>query len=141
MNTHAQKIVEALDALGKQIRFMEQRQPHVHYSLGSLWAKDKDARDALKVMQDELEAIGAGGVEPLRKRQCLHQIQEPQAMTHTSTEQMRAEFEALASDQGKWPKAIERDAKGDYMLMQIAAGWQWWQQAWQAATKQPDRKD
>lgn len=58
-------------------------------------------------------------------------------MTHTSTEQERAEFEAWASDNGKWPKAIERDSKGDYLLLQTATGWMWWQEAWQAASRAP----
>ena len=52
-----------------------------------------------------------------------------------NTEQEREEFEVVASDNGKWPKAIERDAKGDYILMQTANGWMWWQQAWQAARR------
>ena len=34
-----------------------------------------DAR--IKELEAQLYAIGAGGVEPLRKRDCLHQIQEP----------------------------------------------------------------
>lgn len=50
-------------------------------------------------------------------------------MTHTSTEQERALFEAVASDDGKWPKAIERDAKGNYLLLTTANGWMWWQAA------------
>lgn len=49
-------------------------------------------------------------------------------MTH-HTEAERAEFEAFASDNGKFPKAIERDAKGNYLLMHTAIGWMWWQAA------------
>lgn len=41
----------------------------------------------------------------------------------------RAEFEAVASDYGECPKAIERDAKGNYLLMHTATGWMWWQSA------------
>lgn len=73
---HVDTVTEALDALGKQIRHMEQRQPHCRYELGELWAKDKAARDALKQISKEtaaakleaanandmLESIGAGGV-------------------------------------------------------------------------------
>lgn len=54
-----------------------------------------------------------------------------------STETERATFEAVASDDGKWPQAIERDAKGNYLLMQTAQGWRWWQEAWQAARRAP----
>ena len=34
-----------------------------------------DAR--IKELEGQLDAVGAGGVEPLRKRECLHQITEP----------------------------------------------------------------
>lgn len=44
---------------------------------------DQQAAETLRAQQDriaelesQLEAIGAGGVEPLRKRECLHQIDE-----------------------------------------------------------------
>jgi hypothetical protein len=49
--------------------------------LGLLWIdgdgrnKVREALDALDILEAELEAVGAGGVEPLRK--CLHQIEEP----------------------------------------------------------------
>lgn len=33
-----------------------------------------------KELEAQLEAIGAGGVEPLRKRGCLHHIEEPLVM-------------------------------------------------------------
>ena len=46
---------------------------------------------------------------------------------HTDTE--RQAFEAVASDYGACPKAIERDAKGNYLLMHTATGWMWWQAA------------
>lgn len=46
-----------------------------------------------------------------------------------STEQERELFEAVASDDGKWPQAIERDAKGNYLLLTTANGWMWWQAA------------
>ena len=50
-------------------------------------------------------------------------------MTTRHTDAERAEFEAVASDNGKWPQAIERDAKGNYLLMTTAHGWMWWQAA------------
>ncbi len=46
-----------------------------------------------------------------------------------STEQERKLFEAFASDNGKWLKAIERDARGNYLLLTTAVGWMWWQAA------------
>ena len=54
-------------------------------------------------LESQLKAIGAGGVEPLQK--------------HASMAASERElFEAVASDNGKWPKAIERDARGNYRL-------------------------
>ena len=46
-----------------------------------------------------------------------------------NTDQERKLFEAFASDDGKWPQAIERDAKGNYLLLTTAHGWMWWQAA------------
>lgn len=43
--------------------------------------------------------------------------------------QERKLFEAFASDDGKWLKAIERDAKGNYLLLTTAVGWMWWRAA------------
>ena len=44
-------------------------------------------------------------------------------------ESEREAFERVASDNGKWPKAIERDAKGNYLLLTTATGWMWWREA------------
>lgn len=49
-------------------------------------------------------------------------------MTH-HTDAERAKFEAVASDCGEYPRAIERDAKGNYLLQTTAHGWMWWQAA------------
>ena len=49
-------------------------------------------------------------------------------MTH-HTDAERKLFEAFASDNGNWPKAIERDAKGNYLLLTTENGWMWWQAA------------
>ena len=45
----------------------------------------------------------------------------------------RKAFEAKMSDNGEWPKAIERTPYGHYKLMQTAQAWLWWQHgaAWQ----------
>lgn len=52
-------------------------------------------------------------------------------------EDERALFEAVASDHGLWPKAIERDAKGNYLLLTTANGWMWWQHARSTPTAAP----
>ena len=45
-------------------------------------------------------------------------------MTHTNTEQERKLFEAVASDDGKWPQAIERDAKGVKKVTKPSINWE-----------------
>ena len=70
----------------------------------------------IEELEAQLSAIGAGGVEPLRK---------PASVAASEREL----FEAVASDSGKWPKAIERDAKGNYLLLTTANGWMWWREA------------
>ena len=49
---------------------------------------------------------------------------------------MRVRFEESMSSQGEWPKAIEKNADGGYRLMNTAASWETWQDAWQAARQQ-----
>lgn len=39
----------------------------------------------------------------------------------------RARFEAWMSDNGAWPKAVERNSKGDYLLSQAGFAWRVWQ--------------
>lgn len=58
-------------------------------------------------------------------------------MTHEKDTERQA-FEAVASDNGKWPKAIERDAKGNYLLLTTANGWMWWKAA-RRAPSVPDQ--
>ena len=50
-------------------------------------------------------------------------------MTPQNTDQDRELFEAFTSDNGKWLKAIERDAHGNYRLLTTSVGWLWWQAA------------
>lgn len=50
-------------------------------------------------------------------------------MVCANTEQSRELFEAFASDNGKWMKAIERDEYGNYRLLTTSVGWLWWQAA------------
>ena len=48
---------------------------------------------------------------------------------------IREKFELYYSDEGKWPKAVERSGEG-YKLLQAQAAWVVWQAAWVAATEQ-----
>ena len=61
-------------------------------------------------------------------------------MTCTNIEQERERFEAFASDNGKWMKAIERDANGNYRLLTTNTGWLWWQAATAALLSEQQRK-
>lgn len=48
----------------------------------------------------------------------------------TPQDEMRAKFEAWATCEGQWPKAIQRDASsGEYKLLQTANDWVAWQAA------------
>ena len=47
------------------------------HDIDDLTARDESQRLRIAELEAQLEAIGAGGVEPLRKRECLHQIIEP----------------------------------------------------------------
>lgn len=61
-------------------------------------------------------------------------------MACANTEQSRELFEAFASDNGKWMKAIERDEYGNYRLLTTNAGWLWWQAATAALLSEQQRK-
>lgn len=50
-------------------------------------------------------------------------------MTPQNIDRERELFEAFASDNGKWLKDIERDARGNYLLLTTAVGWMWWRAA------------
>lgn len=46
-------------------------------------------------------------------------------------EDSRKAFELVASNNGLWPAAIARHKDGEYLMLQTASGWFWWQEAWQ----------
>lgn len=60
-------------------------------------------------------------------------------MTTKTDEQEREAFECFMSDDGKFPQSIERDANGNYVLMQAASSWHVWQA--RAALQSQDRED
>ena len=47
----------------------------------------------------------------------------------------REAFEAWMSDDGMWPKAVERNSDGVYVLMDVASKWTAWQKATERAAK------
>ena len=63
-------------------------------------------------MKEQMAAIGAGGVEPLRKRECLHQISEPtqpaaQAAPEDASARFKAQHEFLIWNREQTPPPIE----------------------------------
>jgi hypothetical protein len=72
-------------------------------------------------LEQQLSAIGAGGVEPLRSRQCLHQISEPSVWRPIETAPKNSGYVLL---RGKHEQAV---ASG-YWLQSAYAGngaWIW----------------
>lgn len=81
--------VRTLAALGYSWRGGEQFAPPIGKSPDFNLLDEKEKRIA--ELEAQLKAIGAGGVESLRKGGCLHQIAEPQKFTGDS--EMRRAFE------------------------------------------------
>ena len=54
-------------------------------------ARDVNSR-RVQELEAQLEAIGAGGVEPLRKRECLHPISEPAQPVAQAQDAARYQF-------------------------------------------------
>ena len=48
---------------------------------------------------------------------------------------IREAFEHWFSDEGKYPRAVERYSDGHYMLKHAQDAWKVWQAAWDVATK------
>lgn len=66
----------------------------------------------------------------------MNETNHNQAAPAPATDEREA-FEAVASDNGQWPKAIERDARGNYVLLTTANGWIWWRAARAALAATP----
>ena len=64
-------------------------------------------------------------------------MSDPITSTSMALLNVRSAFEAVASDNGQWPRAIERDLNGNYLLMATARGWSWWQAACAALADTP----
>ena len=60
-----------------EIASLKVRAADARHDIDDLTARDESQRLRIAELEAQLEAIGAGGVEPLRKRECLHQIIEP----------------------------------------------------------------
>lgn len=105
-NSHSDAIQER-DALQRRAQQLQDRVQELEEAARSWKTKGKHRADVLRerieALQDQisgerdetkalhsyidkleaqLDAVGAGGVEPLRRGQCLHQIVEPLAMAH-----------------------------------------------------------
>ena len=71
----AEKLQDAYNATYRIKAVAELRRQHAE--IETLRAGYDAARLEIASLRAQLAAIGAGGVEPLRKRECLHQISEP----------------------------------------------------------------
>ena len=60
-----------------EIASLKVRAADARHDIDDLTARDESQRLRIAELEAQLEAIGAGGVEPLRKRECLRQIIEP----------------------------------------------------------------
>ena len=87
-------------------------------------------------LHEQMAAIGAGGVEPLRK--AAPRIPAPDydpqdvaftAAPQTTEDQSRAAFEAYYSDNYEHETAIIRNAEGSYIFPGAAFAWLTWQAA------------
>lgn len=95
--------------------------------LGQL-ARDVNSRRVTE-LEAQLEAVGAGGVEPLRKR-CLHQISEP-----ASGEAERAAFVAYLTE--KFPTVYSEGAAEHWWDKEHVSALAWQGRAALAAQAQP----
>ena len=81
------KVVQLESALARHVRSgkdwamrveaLERTITTLRAQIASSNAQAAAAKKAMRELEAQLDAVGAGGVEPLRKRECLHQITEP----------------------------------------------------------------
>lgn len=71
----------------------------------------KRMADRIEELQDQLEAIGAGGVEPLRKRECLHQISEPAPSASIEQEAMQMLWNDQQQEEKEHYRNVARGAE------------------------------
>lgn len=105
-------------------------QMNAAHELERLQACMDSARLEISSLKAQLEAIGAGGVEPLRKRECLHQISEP-----ASGEAERAAFVAYLTE--KFPTVYSEGAAEHWWDKEHVSALAWQGRAALAAQAQP----
>ena len=81
------KVVQLESALARHVRSgkdwamrveaLERTITTLRAHIASLNAQVAAEKKAMRELEAQVAAVGAGGVEPLRKRECLHQIAEP----------------------------------------------------------------
>ena len=59
-----------------EIASLKVRAADARHDIDDLTARDESQRLRIAELEAQLAAIGAGGVEPLRKRECLHHVAE-----------------------------------------------------------------
>ena len=73
-------------------------------------ARDVNSRRVLE-LEAQLEAVGAGGVEPLRKRECLHQISEPAQAASIEQEAMQMLWNDQQQEEKEHYRNVARGAE------------------------------
>ena len=93
-------------------------------------------RARIAELEDQMAAIGAGGVEPLRKAapRIPAPDYDPQDVAFTAAPQITADqarvaFEGYYSDSYEHETAIIRNAEGSYIFPGAAFAWLTWQAA------------
>ena len=69
--------MDGYDAARLEVASLKAAKADARHDIDDLTERDESQRLRIAELEAQLEAIGAGGVEPLRKRECLHQIIEP----------------------------------------------------------------
>ena len=64
---------------GMRVEALERTITTLRAHIASSNAQAAAAKKAMRELEAQVAAVGAGGVEPLRKRECLHSISEPEA--------------------------------------------------------------
>lgn len=69
-----------------EIASLKVRAADARHDIDDLTERDESQRLRIAELEAQLEAIGAGGVEPLRKRECMHHIAEPAPLNKATAE-------------------------------------------------------
>lgn len=90
---------------------MDTKQPCLRAENEQLRAGYSAARLEIESLKAQLASIGAGGVEPLRKRECLHQISEPAPSASIEQEAMQMLWNDQQQEEKEHYRNVARGAE------------------------------